>query len=291
MTTDCIGLISILLRYAGREIAADGLAPSAALSPFVRAGWIVPAGVPATVVCTVCDDVHFVDVALVDGKPQGICTRTGDCVPVATELYYVHGDAFARALALGFHLDGDVRNIRGFNNFWMLGGRRIGDTRVVFFFTPNLDNFHEANSVLDAFSKQSGAMTSGLIVASDRQEQIRLLTQRHRVLFLREIAKIDEGGSLIIDEPQLFRSVLPEGARPNPSGRRPEKRDRILPILNALVDEDAKIAGLSLIDREIPNETCRLVRRRYLEQFPNNQPPRPSTIRDAIKAWKTVRDK
>lgn len=289
MSTDVITILSNVLNYSGKTISVSAFAQPLALAKLVRFGCMVPAGIPSNVACKACADSHLVEVAVIDGLPRGICLRTGEEFLVASEAHYVDGDAFAKVLGRELKLDRDAKRVRGFDALWALGGRGFKDTRVVFFFAPNLDHVGLAASILDTLPKQSGAMTSCLIIASDRMDHVRLVNQRQKILSLRNVAQIDDRGCLLIDDEHLVRTILPDETNRKTVGRRPEQRDRILPILEELSSAGSEIPGLGLTEHEVPNETCRLVVAHYLGRYPQNPPPRNSTIRDAIMAWKTAR--
>ena len=278
-TTDPTSLLCSLLSYADHEVAAHQFAPAEDLVPFVDAGWLLPVARPATILCEVCDAAHFVEVVDLDEGPRAVCMRSGEAfeVPETSQYFRVEGSAVARSLALALQLEGEARSVRAVTGLWGLGARTLGDRRVKFFLTPDLDRLDAATSMMDVVAQQSGAMKSALIVASDRLDHIRLLVQRINVIRLRDFAKVEATTQFSIDEALLLSVVVPEAASARGPGRQPEQRERILPILNELDGE-----GLA-VDKS--NKTCRTVAERFQERYPNVNPPVRNSIRSAIKRW------
>lgn len=282
MTTDPIGLLSSLLGYAEHDITARQFAPENDLVPLIQVGWLVPHGLASTALCEACDEAHLVNVFERDGMWQGLCLRTGEVltVPDTALTYRVDTEAVAKALASAMKLDGDVRPIRGISSLWALGGRRLNDTRVVFYFTPNLDRLDLATSILEAVWKLSGPLTSALIVGSDAVDHVRLFPLRTTLIRLRDIASIGAGGKFSIYESQLIRIVLPQTEQPQ-RGRPPGQRDRILPILDEL---DAE--GIQIDDSA---ETLHLLKDRFRLRHPEVSLPVDNTFKSATAHWEELR--
>jgi len=278
MTIDSIGLLASLLRYAGRKVAAHQFAAADELAPLIKAGWLVPAGVPETLLCEVCDDPHTVDVVHFHDKPRGVCRRTADTFPISrlSSLHRVDGAAFARSLARALHLDGDTSVLRGFDIAWKLGARTLNDTRVVFFFTPSLDRIDASTTILDSIAGHSRAMTFCLLVASSI-DKVRLPTRHNVVTRVGDIVAIEPDGHLTVDEAQLLIEVFPGAGRPRARGRPPRQRDLILPLLHELERE-----GVAIDDS---HETCRVVQGRFQKSYPGAKIPVANTMKSAIFAW------
>lgn len=276
---DPTALVCSLLAYAGLDIAAHQLATAEELVPFIDAGWLFPVDRPAAVPCQVCDITHSVNVTDLDGRPQAICIHTSESFEVTQtdQFYRVEALAVARALASALQLEGNVRAVPGTAGLWTLGTRALGDTRVKFFLTPDFDRLDTATSVMDAAAQQSGAMRSALIVANDRLAHTQLLPQRIRIVNLRDIALIGAKAQFSIDEARLLTAIVPEAGSAHGPGRKPDQRDRILPVL-----DDLQSAG-AVIDRS--NETCRIVLERFKVCHPNQKLPSKGTIRSAIEEW------
>jgi hypothetical protein len=282
MITDPLHLLSELLAYSGHQIAARHFAPAKDLGSLIKAGWLVPTVIPETVLCETCDDAHFVDVVELDGVLSGVCLRTAGTFAVSPgRLYCVDADTIARSLAEVLCLDGAVQRLRSFERLWRLGGRRLDDTRAIFFFTPDLDRLDLATSVLKAVADQSRATTAALIIASDRIDHVQLIEGRHQVIKLRDIIALDADGRLIVDEAQLLTKLVPDAAKPRAPGRPSMQRDLILPILVKLKAEDVPI--------DTSNETCRIVQDRFQQEYPLLKAPVINTIKAAIDAWLTSR--
>jgi hypothetical protein len=130
---------------------------------------------------------------------------------------------------------------------------------------------------VDAALKQSSAMRSALIVASDRLDHIRLLARPINIIPLRDIAAVGATAQFSIDEALLLSAVVPEAASARGPGRPAEQRDRILPILDDLQREDVAVAA--------SNEICDMVVERFQARYPNVTPPVRNSIRPAIDGW------
>jgi hypothetical protein len=242
-------------------------------------GWLLPVVRPSTILCDACDTQHSVDVVDIEGRLQAVCMHSGEVLEVqqAPQRYRVEGLAVARSLAMALHLEGEVRSVRAVAGLWTLGTRTLGDTRVKFLLTPDFDRLDTATTVVDAALKQSSAMRSALIVASDRLDHIRLLARPINIIPLRDIAAVGATAQFSIDEALLLSAVVPEAASARGPGRPAEQRDRILPILDDLQREDVAVAA--------SNEICDMVVERFQARYPNVTPPVRNSIRPAIDGW------
>lgn len=276
---DPTSLVCSLLAYSGLDIAAHQLATAGELVSFIDAGWLFPVDRPSAVPCQVCDITHSVDVTDLDGRPQAICMHTAESFEVmqTDHFYRVDGLAVARSLASALQLEGDVRGVKGTVGLWTLGTRTLGDTRAKFFLTPEFDRLDAATSVMDAAAQQSSAMRSALIVANDHLDHIRLMTQRIKVISLRDIAKVDASAQFSIDEAFVLSIVVPEAVSARGLGRPPRQRDRIFPILNELEHERGGITSA--------NEICNVVAERFQNRYPGTKVPVRNAIRSAINSW------
>lgn len=280
MSRDALGLVSSLMVYAGQEIAAAQYAASGELEPLVRAGWIVPRGWPAIVSCEVCNVPHPAELVERGREPRALCMRTGETFEVSemAALYRIDAGAVAESLSLALKLSGGARHIKGTSNLWRLGDRRLLETRVVFFFTPRLGELDGASTIFDTVAAQSGAARSALIVASDNIDHVRLLNRKVEVLRLRDVAFLAVDGKLEIDEANLAATVLPDLASARSPGAPASQREKILPILDAML-----ATGLTI---DMSNKICRAVQERFRKTYPQDNVPVHTTIRAAIEAWK-----
>ena len=242
-------------------------------------GWLLPVVRPSTILCDACDTQHSVDVVDIEGRLQAVCMHSGEVLEVqqAPQRYRVEGLAVARSLAMALHLEGEVRSVRGVAGLWTLGTRTLGDTRVKFLLMPDFDRLDTATTVVGAALKQSSAMRSALIVASDRLDHIRLLARPINIIPLRDIAAVEATAQFSIDEALLLSAVVPEAASARRRGRHPKQRRRIIPILEELQDQGVAI--------DASNETCRIVAERFKHRYPGIASPAKSSILSAIDCW------
>jgi len=282
MTTEPLALLEALLRHIGHDVVAHQFASADRLSPMMKAGWLVPRGLPYTTVCVVCDDTHMAEVICVNEETRGVCRRTGETFPLSPtcSLYGVDGDAFARSLAAALQLKGDTRLLHGFATVWKLGTRRLEDVVVVFFLVLRLDRIDMANTILEAAAQQARATTLVLIVADDI-DAVDFL-QRRRVVRLRDVVAVDEDGKLRADEANLVCEIFPQTPKPKCPGRPPEQQERVLALLDELADEGVII--------DASNATCRLVRDRFMERYPEANVPAKNTVRTAVGVWREKRE-
>ena len=283
MATDAIGFLSTLLKHCGREIDAAEFACVGHLAPLITSGLLVPVGFPKAIPCEVCGEAHTVDVVSIEGRPQGVCRRTGETFTVspACALYRVDGDAFARSIAKTLELEGDTRLLRGFSAVWRLGARRLDDTLVAFFFTPALDRLDMASTILEAVAQQTRAMRCVLLVASDI-DAVRLLRHRDVVVSLRDVITGDVDGRLSVDEDELIIKIFPQAAKRRPPGRPTRQRDLILPLLDELDAEGVAVDG--------SNATCSAVRERFKDRYPKAKVPVINTVKSAVAVWRPGRN-
>ena len=276
---DPTSLLCSLFGYAGLDIAAHQFATANDLASFIEAGWLLPVVRPSTIPCDACDTQHSVDVVDIEGRLQAVCIHSGEVLEVqqAPQRYRVEGLAVARSLAMALHLEGEVRSVRGVSGLWTLGTRTLGDTRVKFLLTPDFDRLDTATTVVDVAVKQSSAMKSALIVASDRLDHIRLLPRPINIIPLRDIAAVGATAQFSIDEALLLSAVVPEAASTPGAGRPARQRERILHILGELQDE-----GVAINES---NETCRIVSARFRNRYPDVRVPVRNSIRPAIDGW------
>ncbi|MEM9030161.1 MAG: hypothetical protein AAGC70_17495 [Pseudomonadota bacterium] len=276
--TDSMSLLCSLLAYAGREIATQQFASVSELKPFVDAGWLLPVRRPEVVLCEVCGDAHMADLEQIDREIRGICRRTGETFSVSdiASRYRVDCDAFARALAQALQLDGNARKLRGIDGVWTLGARRLNETRIVFFFTPDLDRFDRAATILEAVAKQSRAASSCLIVANDI-DKVRLARQDTSVVRLQEVAAITSNGNVAINEDDLPAALFPASSTHSSRGRPAHQRDRILEVLN-----DMDRQGVTIDES---NKTCAVVTDLFKTRWEGLKPPAVNTVRAAISIW------
>lgn len=279
MTRDALQLLSSYLMYAGQEIAAAQFASSDEIEPLVRAGWLVPTGLPSAVSCEACDEPHAAELVDRGPHPLALCRRTGETfdVPQQAALYRVEVAAVADSLACAMQLDGSPRIVKGTLNLWRLGARTLLETRVVLYFTPHLAELDRATTIIEAVVAQSGASRSGLIVASEGIDRIRLVTQRLAVIRLRDVATLSADGTFEIDEAGLAAAVLPELVQRRSSGAPAIQREKILPILDAMLAEGSTI--------DTSRTTCREVQARFKQNYPEEHVPVKTTIVTAIAAW------
>lgn len=282
MTTEPLPLLEALLRHIGQHIFAHQFASADRLSPMMKAGWLVPRGLPDTTVCVVCDDTHMAEVICVnEEETRGVCRRTGETFPLSPtcSLYGVEGDAFVRSLAAALQLEGNTRLLHGFATVWKLGTRRLEDGVIVFFLVLRLDRIDMASTILEAAAQQARAMTSVMIVADDI-DAVDFL-RKHRVVRLRDVVALDEDGKLSADEANLLCQIFPQMPKPKCPGRPPEQQERVLAFLDELADEGATI--------DTSNSTCRLVRDRFMERYPEANAPAKNTVRTAVGVWQVKR--
>lgn len=280
MTRDALKLLSSYLKYAGQEIAAAQFDASDEIKTLVRAGWLVPTVLPPTVSCEACDEPHAAELVGRAPNPLALCSRTGETfdVPQQAALYRVEVAAVAESLACAMQLDGSPRSVKGTMNLWRLGARTLLETRVVLYFTPHLSELDHATTIIEAVVAQSGALRSGLIVASESIDHIRLITQQQAVIRLRDVATLSADGTFEIDEAGLAAVVLPDLVPRRSSGAPANQREKILPIL------DAMAIGGSTIGTS--NKTCREVQARFTQLHPDEHVPVKTTIVSAIAAWR-----
>ena len=276
MTHDAFQLLSSLLAYAGEDIAAGQYASTDELEPLVRAGWLLRTGLPSVITCEACEEPHAAELVNRGPNPRALCVRTGDTFDVSTHvaLYRVEVGAVAHRLARALQLDGEARDVKAIPTLWRLGTRSLFQTRVMLYFTPHLEQLDLAAAIIEAVAFQSGALRSGLIVASDKLEHIRLLTQRVAVMRLREIASLGADGEFAVNEAELASAVLPDLSRGRSPGAPANQREKILPILDAMLTD-----GLTI---DTSNKTCREVQERFGQLHPSGHVPAKATIISAI---------
>jgi len=281
MTHDTLELLSSILVYAGQEITAGQFAGANELDQFIRAGWIVPAGWPTTISCEICDEAHPAELIARGDRPLALCLRSSETFSVSKEaaLFRVNAGAVAQSVSLALKITDKARNVKGAPTLWRLGDRRLLETRVVFFFTPQLAELDGASTIIDLVAVQSGASRSGLIVASDNLDHVRLLSRKTKVLRLRDVASIVGNGAFEIDEGALATAVLPDLSSARSPGAPATQRKRILNVLEALVADGWTV--------DTSNEKCRDVQERFEQMYPADNIPVNATIRSAIKCMET----
>jgi hypothetical protein len=242
----------------------------------------VPAEFREAVPCEVCDEPHIADVERIDSEIRGICRRTGETFQISDHgmLHRVDGEAFARSLSSALLLDDEARMVRGLENVWKLGARRLNEARTMFFLTPSLGPIDVANTILEAVAGQSGASHSCLIVASEIGA-VRLLRRKGAIVRLRDLALIDREGQLSINEAQLLAEIFPDINKPPRRGRPARPRERILDLLDEVAGRAPSI--------DASNESIREWMLKYKRHYKTQTCPVLGTFKAAIAIWNARR--
>lgn len=283
---DPIALLSDLLCKGDHRIAAGVLGGrgASAIAALVRAGVLIPDGVIDATICDACDAHHLVEVASA-GPDSGYgwhCPEAGFVAadPDAVAAFSIGTDrviaALSKTLIAAFGAQRwRARPLDGTDG-WLVGVWRIGGAWTTVALARGLDSSAAAKRAARALAALA-QNDAGLVLTVGEDDGFEA-PLRFAVVPLAASLMLDAEGHLAIADDVLTRAVAQSAAaRLVAHVGRPSVESKVFAVLDGLRSRGELPEG--------GTHLAGIVERAWPGFYPNEPPPKPSTLRKYTRRW------